>query len=180
MTAPEFYSRELWQYSPVYNTFVKLFIKDVHSLRHIPHDGLPPPLYLPSNNLLDAADSVRFWLNHPIRWVQVVGIIVALTQKENVDVILRTNPTDSLLTEVDDSSGETIELVVQQEEHRLMMPDHVDEEKQARLWKRRRKSGRIDVGDLIKVKAEMVEKWNVRKLNVMKLGIPSPREEERG
>jgi hypothetical protein len=81
---------------------------------------------------------------------------------------------DGLLTEVDDSSGETIELVVQQEDHRAMMPDHEYEEKQARLWKRRRKPGSIDVGDLIKVKGEMVERWRVRKVNVMKLGIPDP------
>src|SRR5271156_4793134 len=115
MAAPEFYSRDLWQHSPVYNTFAKLFIKDIHSLRHIPLEGLPPSLHL-NSNILDAGDSVRFWLNHPIRWVQVVGIIVALTQKEKLDVILRTNQVDSLLTEVDDSSGETIELVVQQDE----------------------------------------------------------------
>jgi Telomere regulation protein Stn1 len=91
MAAPEFYSRELWQHSPVYNSFAKLFIKDIHSLRHIPREG-PPPRRPSILNILDGADSVRFWLNHPIRWVQVVGIIVALTQKEKIDVILRSNP----------------------------------------------------------------------------------------
>jgi hypothetical protein len=91
MAAPEFYSRELWQHSPVYNSFAKLFIKDIHSLRHIPREGPPLPSSFHSD-IVDGADSVRFWLNHPIRWVQVVGIIVALTQKEKIDVILRSNP----------------------------------------------------------------------------------------
>ena len=91
MAAPEFYSRELWQHSTVYNSFAKLFIKDIHSLRHIPREGPPLPSSL-NSNILDGADSVRFWLNHPIRWVQVVGIIVALTQKEKIDVILCSDP----------------------------------------------------------------------------------------
>jgi hypothetical protein len=72
---------------------------------------------------------------------------------------------------VDDSSGETIELVVGKEEHRKMMPDREDEETQERLWKRRVKPGKLDVGILIKVKGEIVEKWGIRKLHVMKLGI---------
>ena len=73
---------------------------------------------------------------------------------------------------VDDASGETIEIVMEEEQHRAMMPDQEDEELQARLWKRGRKPGRIDVGDVIKVKGELVEKWKVRRLKVMKLGIP--------
>jgi len=72
---------------------------------------------------------------------------------------------------VDDSSGETIELVVTQDEHRSMMPDLEDQEIQERLWKRRRKPGRIEVGSLIKVKGEIQEKWKIRKIHVMKLGI---------
>ena len=65
----------------------------------IPFDTFPAKvLPFPSSlnsNIVDGADSVRFWLNHPIRWVQVVGIIVALTQKEKIDVILRSNPNRS-------------------------------------------------------------------------------------
>ena len=41
-----------------------------------------------TESALDAG-CARFWLNHPIRWVQVIGIIVALTQKETSDIILR-------------------------------------------------------------------------------------------
>jgi hypothetical protein len=102
----------------------------------------------------------------------VIGIIIALTQKEKSDVLLRKT---SIITnvEVDDSSGETIELVIAQEEHRKMMPDRDDDEAQERLWKRRRKHGHIDVGSLIKVKGEIIERWHVRKVHVMKLGISS-------
>jgi hypothetical protein len=70
----EFYHRELWQHSSVYNSFVKLFAHDIYTLQADPH----------------RVDAGLFWLNHPIRWVQVVGVIVALTQKEKTDVILCT------------------------------------------------------------------------------------------
>jgi hypothetical protein len=167
MERAEFYPRELWQHSPVYNSFVKLFAKDIHTLQASP-DGQPTVNY----HLMTGAENIRFWLNHPIRWVQVIGIIIALTQKEKSDVLLRKT---SIITnvEVDDSSGETIELVIAQEEHRKMMPDRDDDEAQERLWKRRRKHGHIDVGSLIKVKGEIIERWHVRKVHVMKLGISS-------
>src|SRR5437762_8437984 len=53
-----------------------------------------------------------------------------------------------------------------------MMPDREFDEGQERVWKRRRKPGRIDVGSIIKVKGEMKEKWKIRKIHVMKMGIP--------
>lgn len=72
---------------------------------------------------------------------------------------------------MDDSSGETIELVVPKDKYESMMPKLEDQEMQERLWKRRRKPGTIDVGSLIKVKGEIREKWKIRKIHVMKLGI---------
>ena len=77
----------------------------------------------------------------------------------------------SLTITVDDSSGETIELVIMQEEHRLMMPDLEHERGEERLWKKTRQSGRVEVGSLIKVKGELKEKWEIRKIHVMKMGI---------
>ena len=50
------------------------------------------------------------------------------------------------------------------------MPNYEEDEFQERLWKRRRKEGRLHVGSLIKVKGEIREKWKVRKIHVMKLG----------
>jgi hypothetical protein len=74
----------------------------------------------------------------------------------------------------DDASGAAIELFVTQEEHRAMMPDYEDDERQEKSWKRKRKTGRIAVGDIIKVKGELLETWNIRKIHVMKLGTSPP------
>ena len=76
-----------------------------------------------------------------------------------------------MLTLVDDASGETIELIVTQQNHRDMLPNAEDEEKQDRSWIRRRGPGKINLGSLIKVKGEIEEKWNIRRIQVMKLGI---------
>src|SRR5271170_4918430 len=155
MATPEFYPPELWNHSPVYNTYAKLFIKDIHALRHLPNEGIinihpTTPAPSPSNKCLESG-STRFWLNHPIRWVQVIGVVVALTPKEKNDIIIRLSSfcifrffggVDADLGVggiVDDSSGETIELVITQEEHRSMMPDPEFDDLQERLWKRRRK-----------------------------------------
>jgi hypothetical protein len=75
-----------------------------------------------------------------------------------------------MLIEVDDGSGATIDLMVTEEEHRDMMPDYEYDEKQEKLWKRKRKPGRVAIGDTIKVKGELYEKWTI-KIKVMKLGI---------
>lgn len=94
MQQPEFYPRNLWQHSAVYNSFVKLFSKDIHSLQHVPSEGRTYRGRL----MIDSSDSTHFWLNHPIRWVQVVGIVVAVTQKEEHDVLLRATLPNTLLT----------------------------------------------------------------------------------
>lgn len=39
MDSTVFYPRELWQHSPVYNTFVKLFANDIHALQHLRSEG---------------------------------------------------------------------------------------------------------------------------------------------
>jgi len=88
MESPEFYPRELWPQSPVYNSFVKLFAKDIHALQRLPRESLR---LVGTALIVGDKDSVRFWLNHPVRWVQVVGVVVAITQKEKADSILRTS-----------------------------------------------------------------------------------------
>jgi hypothetical protein len=40
MESLEFYPQELWEHSPVYNIFVKLFAKDIHALQASP-EGIP-------------------------------------------------------------------------------------------------------------------------------------------
>jgi hypothetical protein len=75
---------------------------------------------------------------------------------------------------VDDSSGATIELVLSDDAHRAMLPSINDEEEKEKQWIRPRRLHSLELGDLIKVKGELRERWNVRKLQVMKLGMLFP------
>ena len=72
---------------------------------------------------------------------------------------------------MDDSSGETIELLVTDGELMRKKPDRDDQDYQSRLWKRRLKPETMDVGSLIKVKGEIVERWGIRKIQAMKIGM---------
>lgn len=72
---------------------------------------------------------------------------------------------------MDDSSGATIELVLSDDALRIMMPKLDDEEAKVKYWKHDRRSNSLEVGDLVKVKGELRERWNVRRIHVMKLGI---------
>ncbi|RHZ58809.1 hypothetical protein CDV55_103306 [Aspergillus turcosus] len=81
-----FYPAFCFRASPTHFTWVKMAAVDVHRLKRRPgFEG----------------QNIFFYLNHPIRFVSLVGIIVART-----DVFKRT-----ILT-LDDSSGETIEIAV--------------------------------------------------------------------
>lgn len=81
-----FYPAFCFKASPTHFTWVKMAATDVHRLKRRPgFEG----------------QNIFFYLNHPIRFVSLVGIIVART-----DVFKRT-----ILT-LDDSSGETIEIAV--------------------------------------------------------------------
>lgn len=92
----------------------------------------------------------------------MVGIIVALTPRENDPSIL-----------LDDSSGATIEVILTRDEDKAKWVNYEDQENQERYWKPPQKSGILDVGTLVKVKGELREKWRVRKLHALKLGISS-------
>ncbi|RHZ57086.1 OB-fold domain-containing protein [Aspergillus thermomutatus] len=81
-----FYPAFCFTASPTHFAWVKMAAVDVHRLKRRPgFEG----------------QNIFFYLNHPIRFVSLVGIIVART-----DVFKRT-----ILT-LDDSSGETIEIAV--------------------------------------------------------------------
>lgn len=81
-----FYEPQYFEYSATYKSWVKLFIKDVHELHLLPgFEGT----------------QARFWLNHPIRWIQLVGIVVGVLIKPSFAEIL-----------IDDGSGHTIEAYV--------------------------------------------------------------------
>ena len=79
-----FYPAYCFPFSPIHNTWAKLSAADVHALQERPgFEG----------------QNLYFYLNHPIKWVRLVGVIVAL------DVY----PTRWVMV-LDDSSGSTIEV----------------------------------------------------------------------
>lgn len=80
----DFYEPRYFNYSVTYRTWVKLFIADVFALQSI--DGFE-------------GTQARFWKNHPIRWLQVVGTVVALNIRASFTEV-----------EIDDGSGKSINL----------------------------------------------------------------------
>ncbi|KAA6414881.1 MAG: hypothetical protein FRX48_01631 [Lasallia pustulata] len=85
-TAPlTFYPAYCFCASPTFNTWARVTATEVHSLQQ--HKGFE-------------GQKIYFHLNHPIRWIRLVGVIVAFDAY----------PTRWILT-IDDSSGETLELM---------------------------------------------------------------------
>ncbi|KAJ4989725.1 OB-fold nucleic acid binding domain-containing protein [Stagonosporopsis vannaccii] len=81
------YPAYCFQSSPTYDAWVKLTAADVHALRSEPDFQ---------------GQSIYFYLNHPIRFVRVVGVVVAID-----DINLKY----SAIT-LDDGSGMTVELKI--------------------------------------------------------------------
>jgi hypothetical protein len=84
-----FYPPHLFKYSPTYTSWARLTAADLHHrlYRRSDHSGI-------------AVDDLWYFTNHPIRWVRIVGIIIAFDEWEK-----RTQIT------VDDGSGELIDVV---------------------------------------------------------------------
>ncbi|KAL6717424.1 hypothetical protein ACLMJK_005339 [Lecanora helva] len=80
----KFYPAYCFPLSPTLNTWVKLTVARVHNLRERPgFEG----------------QNIYFYLNHPVKWVRLVGVIVA------IDIY----PTRWILV-LDDGSGSTLEI----------------------------------------------------------------------
>lgn len=93
--------------SPTYNAWVKLTAADVHKLRQEPgYQGLSVPQL--DAILLDeqAGQNVYFHLNHPIRYVRLVGTIIAIDEHSGKSRLC-------ILT-IDDGSGQTIGVKIKQ------------------------------------------------------------------
>lgn len=80
-----YYPRYLFSQSPVYNQYSKLTAVDIFALRTIPgYEGkssfgksVLKPSWL-TNFVL--GQNIYFHLNHPIRWVRLVGIVVSFEE----------------------------------------------------------------------------------------------------
>ncbi|KAG0640361.1 hypothetical protein HOY80DRAFT_871905, partial [Tuber brumale] len=94
MTAPplaerlSFYPRVLFHHSLTYNEWARLTVKDIHERLH-------------QRRGFEGQD-VWFYSNHPIRWVRVVGIVVAYDDMEKMV---------NITAIVDDGSGYLIDLI---------------------------------------------------------------------
>ncbi|KAG5437571.1 hypothetical protein PCK2_001000, partial [Pneumocystis canis] len=126
-----FYPPILFKYSPVYHTWVKLFASDVYTLLTVKGFEDGPAL---------------FWLNHPIRWVHLLGVVVAMEKREEKDLII-----------LDDASGRIIELVLKEDQHRQLVPEISDT------------PGLLEIGTRIKVRGTFSRFRGRRQIRVIKL-----------
>ena len=91
----KFYSAYCFDLSPTYNVWVKLTAADVHALQE--QEGFE---WRKSDARLEGqVPSVYFYLNHPIQWVCLIGVVVAFDAHEYRFIMV-----------LDDSSGATIEI----------------------------------------------------------------------
>ncbi|KAG4304943.1 hypothetical protein PORY_001618 [Pneumocystis oryctolagi] len=129
----EFYPPVLFSHSPVYHTWVKLFASDVYTLRTVKgfEDG---PAF--------------FWLNHPIRWVHLLGVVVAVERHEKRDFV-----------SLDDASGRIAELVLKEDKHRQLVPEVPDA------------AGPLEIGTCIRVRGTFLRFRGRRQIQVVKLEV---------
>lgn len=96
-----FYPAFCFKAAPTHFTWVKLSAADVHRLKRQPgFEGMPSSTTLMSHTS-NPADQTYFYHNHPIRFVSLVGIIVARTEVARLTILT-----------LDDSSGATVEIAV--------------------------------------------------------------------
>lgn len=113
----EFYEPQYFKYSTTYRSWVKLFIADAHAL-----------------TILEGFEGTRarFWNNHPIRWMQLVGTVVGVVVKATFAEIT-----------IDDGSGLCMNLYIKNEAARSLNVDFEENYCEA------------DVGHLLKVKGTL-------------------------
>lgn len=73
-----YYGRYLFAHSPTYSCWARLSSKDVHTALH----------HRPGFEGQD----LWFYLNHPIRWIRIVGLVVAYDELENRYILTRMLP----------------------------------------------------------------------------------------
>jgi Telomere regulation protein Stn1 len=95
-----FYPAYAFSASPTWFTWVKLTCADIHSSLR-PRSDFPSNLIDPPANDAPAKPLLLFYLNHPIQFVQVGGIVVAIEDLNE----------HFFLITIDDSSGATIDVI---------------------------------------------------------------------
>ncbi|KAM0801416.1 hypothetical protein BDR22DRAFT_820552 [Usnea florida] len=166
-TPPKFYPAYCFPLSPTHNTWARLTASDVHALRE--RTGFE-------------GQNLYFHLNHPIKWIRLVGVIVAL------DIY----PTRWIAL-LDDSSGATIEITcgrpgptpTTRNAHSTSMPDSAMEpKKNDALTKGISATGRavdlsgVDIGTVVKVKGGVGSFRDVRQMLLERISIIRTTNEE--
>ncbi|KAF9700193.1 hypothetical protein EKO04_001444 [Ascochyta lentis] len=156
------YPAYCFQASPTYDAWVKLTAADVRTLRSEPDFQ---------------GQNIYFILNHPIRFIRIVGVVVA------IDDI---NPRYSAVT-LDDGSGATVELKIVRTTpgEQSSKPSssnttvkNLDVVSQFGVFEIMVDRCRIDIGTVLKAKGTISEFRGVKQLELKRVQIVSSTEEE--
>ena len=123
------YPKYLHQLSPVFRSWAKLSIYDYHHALHVPPGFEGQNLY--------------FYNNHPIQWVCLVGLIVAIEAKD-----------DNYTITLDDGSGEVVNVIRKRYGVAGDMPVNLD---------------RVELHGIIKVKGTINHSWGERQLMLRRI-----------
>ncbi|KAK3210062.1 hypothetical protein GRF29_44g1522533 [Pseudopithomyces chartarum] len=151
-----------FQVSPTFNDWVKMTAADVQQLRREP-DFMIPHTY--------------FYLNHPIRYIHLVGVVVAIN-----DI----NPRYATLT-LDDGSGATIEARIKRSAPDLPNPLDTSSKTQVDNLNVLSRLGQfditvdgkpVDIGTVIKAKGTVSEFRGSKQLDLKRIWIVSTTNQE--
>ncbi|KAI9697143.1 MAG: hypothetical protein M1820_007878 [Bogoriella megaspora] len=169
--------------SPTYNTWVKFTAADVHRLQKAKggFEGIESTLATCVS--IAAAKNYKgqklyFWINHPIRFVRLVGPIIAID-----DV----NPRYTIIT-IDDGSGATISLKiirrsVEDEDNPVDCPNNTEVPNMnivanVGTFELVLDGTLLDIGTVVKAKGRLEEFRGVKQLELKRLSIVESTDEE--
>ena len=174
-TSLTFYPAYCFSASPTFNAWARLLSSDIHSLKEREgFEGTVPvflttfyAVWLGHRAHVRLGQKIYFYLNHPIKWVRLVGVIVAFDEYPN-----------RWIFQLDDSSGATVEVTCP----RTVTPTTGTtpaEREESRLRSLRSKtiSGNdidmtgIDLGRVVKVKGGIGEFRGERQITLERISM---------
>ncbi|KAF2787101.1 hypothetical protein K505DRAFT_317273 [Melanomma pulvis-pyrius CBS 109.77] len=148
--------------SPTYNAWVKLTAADVQALRSEPDFQ---------------SQHIYFHLNHPIRYVRLVGVVVAIDDINSKYTVLT----------IDDASGETIEVKIVRRTPNMYNPvqspsnttiDNVNVISKLGVFEVMVDHKPLDIGTVIKAKCTISEFRGLKQLDMKRVWAVSDTNEE--
>lgn len=172
------YPAYCFPYAPTYDAWVKLAAADVHALWS--EEGFQSRVLVQTREqmlIVYLGQNIYFYLNHPIRYVRVVGVVVAID-----DITSKY----SALT-LDDGSGATIELKIvrriadQQSSERYLSNttiNNVNVISHFGVFEIIVDNVTVDIGTVLKAKGTISEFRGVKQLELRRVQIVSSTDEE--